>query len=224
MKQRTGLGKQVSSIFNGVAVPTSARSGIDRGTTSANASPISPAPQLVREDRVNVAFQDRSRQAVSYDPPVNQRRQNIAKIAVVVLSVLFVAAIYHALNPSTPGRTVSATPAVTVTQHEPAAPPKPIAIEWQIPDSLPATIRDPMGFPTAGSIHLSDAAATQTDVSQEFIKVSGIVFSEDNPSAIINGQVVYRGQKIGNITVTNITKTEIQFKSADRTWSQKVEL
>ena len=52
--------------------------------------------------------------------------------------------------------------------------------------------------------------------------VTGIVYSEE-PSVIIDGQIVHQKSAIHNVNVLKITEKTIEFEKNGRTWSQKVQ-
>ena len=53
--------------------------------------------------------------------------------------------------------------------------------------------------------------------------VSGIVFSEDRPAAVVGTQVLYEGDVKNGVTVVKITKEEVQFEKDGKLWTQKVQ-
>ena len=53
--------------------------------------------------------------------------------------------------------------------------------------------------------------------------ITGIVYAEENPSAIIDGQIVHEGDTIHNVTVVKIHRDKIEFEKNDKKWKQKVQ-
>jgi len=86
-------------------------------------------------------------------------------------------------------------------------------IDWQIPDPYPAALRDPMQF---GSV-----ATAQTGTSGLIVK--GIVYSKDNPSAVIGSQIVHEGDEVLGVTVIKINEKSIDFEMNGKKWTQKVQ-
>ena len=85
-------------------------------------------------------------------------------------------------------------------------------IKWQVPEPYPQEIRDPM------------VVYITRPKTGEMIKkpiISGIVFS-DNPTAIINSQIMHMGDAIGEIKVIKIDKSCVQFQHKDKIWTQRV--
>lgn len=71
----------------------------------------------------------------------------------------------------------------------------------------------------------ADNAATELTASEVFAEglVSGIVFSDDRPAAVVGTQVLYEGDVKNGVTVVKITKEEVQFEKNGRLWTQKVQ-
>jgi hypothetical protein len=86
-------------------------------------------------------------------------------------------------------------------------------IDWQIPDPYPTTLRDPMQF---GSV-----ATAQTGTSGLIVK--GIVYSKDNPSAVIGSQIVHEGDEVLGVTIIKINEKSIDFEMNGKKWTQKVQ-
>jgi len=86
-------------------------------------------------------------------------------------------------------------------------------IDRQIPVSYPMMLRDPMQF--------GPATATQGETGKLIVK--GIVYNEDNPSAVIGTQIVHEGDKVLGATVVKINKDSVEFEMNDKRWTQKVQ-
>ncbi|KPJ66766.1 MAG: hypothetical protein AMJ43_07105 [Coxiella sp. DG_40] len=86
-------------------------------------------------------------------------------------------------------------------------------INWQIPEPYPTTLRDPMQF---GSI-------TTNRPETGKIIVKGIVYSKDNPSAVIADRIVHEGDKVLDATVIKINKDSVEFEMNNERWTQKVQ-
>jgi hypothetical protein len=52
--------------------------------------------------------------------------------------------------------------------------------------------------------------------------VTGIVYSQDKPAAVVGGKIVHKGDEIGKVRVVGISPDEVQFEKAGRQWTQKV--
>jgi len=94
-------------------------------------------------------------------------------------------------------------------------------IDWEIPAPYPTTLRDPMQL---GPV---ETAQTETETETEtrtFVKpiVKGILYAEDNASAVIGNQIVHEGEKIRGVTVIKIGKDSVEFEINGKRWIQKI--
>jgi hypothetical protein len=93
-------------------------------------------------------------------------------------------------------------------------------IDWEIPAPYPTTLRDPMRLAPV-EIPQTDEQ-TQTGKTVELI-VKSILYSEDNPSAVISGRIVHEGEKIRNVNIIKINKDTVEFEMNGKRWTQKVQ-
>jgi hypothetical protein len=143
---------------------------------------------------------------------VNTARQKIIMILIPVLCVIFVLVFINAF--SGPSRKTTKQPDVAKAPGKTANSNSRSKINWEIPQPYPADIRDPMQLgPTA--------ASAGTEVNQ--LVVRGIVYSKDNPSAVIGTQIVHQGDKVSGVTVLEINEDSVEFEADGRTWTQKVQ-
>lgn len=54
------------------------------------------------------------------------------------------------------------------------------------------------------------------------ISVRGIVWSVDKPAAVIGTQIIYQGQTVQGAKITRITQDSVEFERDGKTWVQKV--
>ena len=92
------------------------------------------------------------------------------------------------------------------------------SIEWEIPAPYKPKFRNPLRLGQA-----------ETDFDDEInpgqlahLDLRGILYTEDNPSAAVNGQIVYEGEKIRGVTIIKITKENVEFELNGKRWTQKV--
>jgi len=52
--------------------------------------------------------------------------------------------------------------------------------------------------------------------------VSGIMYTEENPSALIGYGIVHEGDTIDDVKVVKIYKDEVEFEKNGRRWTQRV--
>jgi len=84
--------------------------------------------------------------------------------------------------------------------------------DWQAPEPYPTTLRDPMQF---GSV------TTQTETGGLIVK--GIVYSKDNPTAVIGNQIVHEGDKVLDVAIIKINENSVEFEANNKRWTQKVQ-
>ncbi len=93
-------------------------------------------------------------------------------------------------------------------------------VNWEVPELLPAEVMD----------YLKDPEETPEQKTQKKEPAKGknkldlkaILFSDQKPSAIIDGQILYIGDEVNEATITNITKNSVEFKKDGKTWTQKL--
>jgi len=254
-KHKSGLHKEISSIFDGVPLPAgkgsqqssssnSGRTGYVPPRSSiptappqqAETHPAAPKPQMdttpvsqkptqpVKEQNVVKEFKK------EYKPkkelPLKQTWAQIKsrffesgdsegpareKVMVVLIPVLVIAMIFMMMRAfSTPESNAAVTIAPSAKETADTGIPKK---DWQIPDLYPSTIRDPMQI----------AQASIEKIKTGDVVVTGILYSEDKASAVINGSIVCEGEEIFGITVIRIDSRNVTFQKGDKTWTQRVQ-
>ncbi|MHC4482060.1 MAG: thioredoxin domain-containing protein [Planctomycetota bacterium] len=54
------------------------------------------------------------------------------------------------------------------------------------------------------------------------VSLTGVLYTEDNPSAIVDGRIVHEGDVIGGVKVVKIHKGKVDFERSGRRWSQRM--
>ena len=248
-KNKSGLHKEVSSIFEGVPIPgnNGARQPADvpasEGTGQTHQKPqahnprnpqIPQAPKAAqpvqRPQRNVLAKQAKSGGVVAARQGAWQRmkgklfgagakegvstKQKVMAILIPVLFVFLIITLSKVL--STPSRKVKkpgkSGPATVAAGDD-------HKIDWQVPEPYSATERDPMlGVVGTGteSIVLDPTKATE-------LIVNGILYSQNNPAAVIGPETVHVGDEILGATVVKINIDSVDFEKDGKTWSQKVQ-
>jgi hypothetical protein len=85
--------------------------------------------------------------------------------------------------------------------------------DWHVPAPYPESLRDPMQY---GSV-----TAAQSDIEE--LAVRGIVFSEDKPSAVINGKIVRQGDIVSGTTIIKINRNSVEFEIEGKRWTRQVQ-
>jgi hypothetical protein len=249
-KQKSGLHKEISSIFSGVPIPK--KNDADQPSSSAaqqeaptygppshlskkvveappvlkppvkeipaetpkpdeNTAPVTPPVIKVKKGRpewlvrIQQMIQDK---LFSHQPGVSPARQKATVILVPVLFLGMLLAFYKVLGGG-PGNTTA--PKVIKPSNAIAA--SAGIIEWQIPEVYPTTLRDPMQF-------VKVITDTQTDTDE--IEIKGILYSEEDPSAIIGTEIIHEGGTVSGATVVKINKDSVEFERDGKRWTQKV--
>ena len=247
-KRRAGLHKEISSIFDGVPIrrdngapePAGAPAPEhldyeggpehDKGRLGppapSNLTPTKPKPEQ-SSPKATPAKQTKAAAVVitpspagwqktldkikdrlfALKPDVNAARQKIMAILVPVLSIILIFTFIQVLK--TPSRGTNRPQIVEPSNAVAASNNK---IDWQIPAPYPTELRDPMQFGLT--------AAAQGGTGRLIVK--GIVYSEDNSSAIIGAQIVHEGEKVFGATIVNINKDSVEFEMDGKRWTQKV--
>jgi hypothetical protein len=145
-------------------------------------------------------------------------RQKLMTALIPILALVMVVIVKHPLGARSPVKAANESPTRTA---------RPIGTEvqiaWEIPSPYDPAGRDPMkGTPPAAVAVENDgtpAAAAEPPIE---LLVTGILYSPDNPAAIVDTQVVHEGQQISGATVKKIDRDGIQFERNGRKWKQTV--
>ena len=241
-KNIAGLHKQVSSIFDGVPLtrnegleqavfrPGPGPSGNIRIESFSNAPQTNFNPQPVKNQTYmpDFAVNDFDAHVVPLKPshsaqpsfwkrianiffpphsPYSNARQ---KKMVILIPVLIGILVFVNIRKSASSKPIPPKPQTRQTVARYDVNPK---INWQIPETYPVGIRNPMQLAVLASI------------KQDFAKpiVNGIVFNETNPSAIVGSQIVHVNETVAGATITKINKDSVEFEADGKNWIQKVE-
>jgi len=244
----TGLHKKVSSIFDGVPVPQNNgvqqapdasasqqhNSAVDK--PDALQSQVQPKPQpqqsvqpppttpaaaeqpeadatlkTEKQLRLRKNWGGMKSKLLAQKPGVNATRQKTTVILVPVLVVVLIFMFIKAFNvPS--AEPSSAAGVESGVESSGGVVGSGDEIDWQIPEPYPTTLRDPMRFGLA--------AAARGGTTE--LMVSGIVYSSDNPSAVVADKIVHEGDEILGVTVVKINANSVEFEMNGKKWTQKV--
>jgi hypothetical protein len=143
-------------------------------------------------------------------PGGDSRRQKIMILAMPVLLMVFIFVLTRVLRtpassgPKSTNKSSSSGGAVAFDGK----------IDWELPPLYPETLRDPMVF---GNV----VVPPQEDTTRPMVK--GIVYSEDNPCAVVGDRIVSAGDVVQGATVVKINRDSVEFAIGDKNWTQKVE-
>lgn len=199
---KTAPSKQQTTIFSSI-LRRIAKLGPSEKTDTPRKSAGQSALQKKLEQIKNKLFEPKE--------GVSPTRQKVMVVLVPVLFVVMVIVFTQVLKPSsgraTEARTIKPSGAIASSNNK---------IDWKIPELYPTTLRDPMEFGPVTS-----TADTQADTGKLIVK--GIVYSKDNPSAVIGDEIVYEGDIVSGITIVKINRDSVEFEKDGKKWTQKVQ-
>jgi len=74
-------------------------------------------------------------------------------------------------------------------------------------------------WPTVRGLWQTAKAAAR---SNNKVSLTGIIYTEDNPLAIVDGKIVHQEDIVDGVKVVKIHKDRVEFEESGRTWSQRM--
>ncbi len=106
-------------------------------------------------------------------------------------------------------------------------------IDWELPEPLPAVMRNPLELPGENDEQGQDPenndnandpkqgpATGKTQATD--LRIRGLVYSEDKPSVVIGNTIAHVGTTIQGVTVVRINRDSVELEKDGKTWVQKV--
>lgn len=104
-------------------------------------------------------------------------------------------------------------------------------IEWEIPEPLPAVMRDPLKLPgpdnepqpdpnNMDNTQNPEQGSATAEAETTATHIGGIVYSEDKPSVVIGNKIVYVGSTINGVTILKINRDSVELEKDGETWVQ----
>lgn len=148
---------------------------------------------------------------------VSPARQKVMMISVPILVIVLIFAFRQVLSKS-PRKTegVPAEDVGLVVEADPGH-----EIDWQIPEPLPATMRDPTVLPVHDKTRTEEQKQPVHLPKAKLVDLGSIVYSHDRPSAIVNGRIVHVGEQVSGVTVLKINRDSVEFEKDGEKWIQK---
>jgi len=236
------LHKQVSSIFDGVPIPSSKQSTTAGTSASQSArstgtrrphwyspnwqqnNPIQPgsasAPAKQKDCHKRSLSLGRSvANRLFGDPSAPQaKRQKIMAALVPVLLVVLAMVLVKVLN--VPGRTLAEDTSTGLSASAGTASEQ---IAWKIPKPFPTDLPDPMLRVLGQSRAAEQHSKPSTKQLRGNLIVKGILYSADKPAAIVGTEIVHQGDQVYGVTVKKITPDWVEFELDGQTWQQPVQ-
>jgi len=225
-KPKAGLHKKISSIFDGVPVPKSgeeqqlpplhgadSRGHIPPRPQTPLRRPQSPPPRP-RQPEVFIGtpkpglFEDIIEKLAALKLEQFADKQKIRILIVPILAIILIVVLVR--NFAGSSKPVSQGPASKIAADVAGTG---AAIAWQKPEPYPVYMRDPTQLSAAGSYTTGSG----------LIAVRGIVYSNDEPSAVIGTEIKHEGDMIGEAKIVKINNDSVEFSMNGKTWTQKVQ-
>jgi len=252
-EDNTGLDKQVSSSFDTVPIPQSAGLLPEDADCSQSSNPAmsrkgdyppgqpdvsqpqmpphtrpqsnqppqpAPVPDLSERPWTNLPAesqkqnhlqqlwqQTRDRIVIPYNTS-SPRTQRVITMSVPAVLVVLVVLLIQALTIPSPDSSSAADvqPEVTTAGADGK-------IDWPIPEPYPENLRDPTQF---GTVHQGPSGTSE-------LVVKGIVYSSDNPSAVVGDRIAHEGDEVFGARVVKINKDSVEFEADEKRFTQKVQ-
>lgn len=251
-KKKPGLHKKLSSIFDGVDVPGACDSGqadstpvestgwdsrSEGGVSPAGpsvdavteTSDVAPAADLTLSGGVSGAsvphehvFGTSKPRAQKRVASAADRRQTVMKGLVGALTVVFVIVIVVFYTPLFSNEPRSAAASDQVGASEDGQ--EDVEVGWKIPEALGELARNPMQRAGVGRSSEKSAGADDPPAAQvDAIVVRGIMYSQDNPAAIVGQDLVHQGEMVFGVKVSRIFKNQVEFELDGKKWTQGVQ-
>lgn len=268
-KKKAGLHKEISSIFDGVPVPSN--QGMARphlgppgpqpgqaGYDSPRPAPRGPEnpqipvpPQQFRQAgrpgapahaRAGAAARSTDRGALrqvtkklfGHKEGVSAKRQIVMVVLVPILLVGLIIALTKVLGAPSSKSTWSPKPKPVATAGQAGT-----EIDWRMPEPYPAGLRDPMQLTAEMTAQIEAEAIAKTQAianaqanvgpteqqpaKPQELAVTGILFSQDNPTAVIGTRIAHIGDTIAGATIVKINLTTVEFEKDGKSWTQTLE-
>jgi len=155
------------------------------------------------------AFEQIKTRVLTPKPGVDPKRQKAMVIVVPVLVIVLVIMLSKMLSKPAVATAKSSgfgSPVAAASNASSAE------INWQVPKPYPPTLRDPTIYgprPSAGE--------------NSKLLIRGIVYSKDNPSAVIGTRIVRAGDKVAGVKVIKINQNSVEFECDGKRWTQQVQ-
>jgi len=184
--------------------------------------PPAPAPAPVRQPRAELPskshikipglkiWENLKSKLLTPKPGVSPGRQKAMVLMIPVLCVVFVVVLPRLLRaPNSPSATAANNAAASASAAFDGK------INWELPAPYPENLRDAMA--------LGAKPKTQQEENSDRPAVKGIVYSEDNPCAVVGDRIVSAGDVVQGATVVKVNPDGVDFARGDESWTQKVE-
>ena len=141
------------------------------------------------------------------------------KVMVIMLPVLFILLLIFVFRGGVLGTSANKTEAGDENNASGIASADSNAqIEWKIPETYPATLRDPMQLGPIERVPDQNKSGGLVELT-----VKSILYSEDMSSAVIGNKIVHEGEKVRGVRIIKINRDNVEFEMNGKIWYQKVQ-
>jgi hypothetical protein len=155
-------------------------------------------------------------------PDDTRQRKMVALVA--MLAPVFVFIIFKTLVPAAQRTPQAVSAAVALDENLLAKARHVTKINWRIPDLIGQLPRDPMSY-TPGKPCPDSVLEVFSDAQEKTPKLllKGIAHSEDDAVAIINKEIVHKGDRVDGVTVIDIQANYIELEYQGHKWTQTLD-
>ena len=214
-KQKSGLQKEISSIFND---ETDLLNDAPQQEPPAPVAPTVSAVQPPREQVLPSA--SKPAKPLAEKPGAMDSRQKKMMGLVAVLAVAFGVLVFRAVLPSLAGPQKSEAVAMAPVIETVPVPNAEVKIDWQLPEPFTGLDRDPMLAVNVAAMDENGRLAKK--IPWPTLTMTAIMYSKDNSSAVVNGQFVHQGDIVDGATVVKIERKVVTFEIQNEQWRQSV--
>ncbi len=151
------------------------------------------------------------------EPGVSNTRQKAMVILIPILAIVMIFVLRQVLSKApqeTEGSVNDDALVVTNVNSD-------NEIDWQIPEPMPAAMRDPIKLGDQGTLDYGQLDMSN-GIGTGILSVRGILYSDDKPSAVIGNQIVHLNEKINEAIIVKIDKDFVVFERDGKRWTKKV--
>lgn len=170
---------------------------------------LQTVPKIRRQPAWEKLLQKVTAKLLAPKPGVDPRRQKLMVVVIPVLVIVLAVVLFQVFKSPNAGGAGKQAGSGSLDGKNVADG----KVDWKIPPPYPSTMRDPMQF------------GRSTQQADEGMRpaIRGIVYSEENPSAIIGQDIVFEGGTVMGATVVKINPNSVEFAKGDEKWTQEVE-
>jgi len=152
------------------------------------------------------------------------KRKKFMMGLVGILSLVFIFAMVRAFKPSLFEAGAAQVDTLIEDIDGKIAARNKLSLQWEIPEPYPQQLRDPMSWTAqATPVPIPDPIVIKNDEGvSPVIVISGIVYTEDKPSILVDRQILYEGDEIMGVKILKISRNNVELEKGDKRWTEQV--